>query len=612
MDHFYMKAVVLPNGDIEVEEFFDMNGSYNGFERIINFRNSSTIAFNENGTSFGGSSIHNGTGVVIHTVKGVDLKKIQLHAYDLETTFKSVEKNTDTFSKVTYASKGDYGKYTESTSLDGIQIKMYNDNSSKGFYIKYTVKNMGIVHQDVAEIGWNIFSTQMTESVDDFRLLIKIPNNQKELRAWAHGPLTGNVKPVNKDSVLVDIRGIAAETAMDTRIVFDKNILSTSMKQTGVEALPRILSYETEKAEKANLEREQARKDVARVNGIKTIVTGLEMIWIIGLGIIIIVFYKKYDKEYVPNFKGKYFRDFPSDISPEMVGYLMNHRIGTNDLSAEILHLIYKRKVTYEVIDKDNYKLTYSGTVEGLNEVETRALKILFKEGTTETTLQEFQKRAKASYKDFLQDYEDWKSYAEIEGKKQGFFETKGRPAGLVSAYCVLGMIAALFLINYTWTPMFVVIIWMASIGTLFYLGSFYRRTHAGNEEYSKWSGLRNFINDFGQFKQRELPQIELWEKYLVYAVTFGIAEKLAKQMEIKVKEYDVNDSDMYHSWGPNYFTNMLLFNHIMNHSVNTAHSSAVSARDIANSSSSSSGGFGGGFSGGGGSFGGGGGGGRF
>lgn len=609
IDRFYMNTTVLENGDLQVEEFFDMSGSYNGFERIIDYKNVSAPSFDETATSFGGSQIHNGSGLVIEEVGAVTLDKVTYNTKNIPAMFESIRKAKEKFTEIASYSgkKGDYGVYEISDAFAGNRVKIYNPKSSKGFYLKYTLQNMGIVHNDVAEIGYNIFSKQLTESVGDFRLHITLPQNQNELRAWAHGPLNGNIALDGKNNIDVEIQGLGAYTAMDVRFVFDKEVIPLSTKKSGVNGLQPILSYEKIQADDANAQREEAKQIVAEKRKKEIILIVISSLWMVGLGIITYRVYVKNDKEYVPTFKGKYFRDFPSDLNPEIVGYLMNHRIGVNDLSASILHLIYKKKIGYEKIDKKNYKLIDKGNRDNLSLSEQKIFPLLFPKGETETTLLDFQKRAKKSYGAFLDDYSSWEDSAKAEGEDKNFFESKKVTGAIL--YGIIGFMVHFMLLSFT---LWMIVGFIAGIVAVGYYLSFTKRTVEGNEEYSRWKGLKNFINDFGQFKERELPQIELWEKYLVYAVDFGIAEKLAKQMEIKIKEYNLNTSSVPYMYEPSYFTNMLIFNQIMNHTVTAAHSSALSASQIAHSSSSSSGGFGGGFSGGGGSFGGGGGGGRF
>ena len=121
----------------------------------------------------------------------------------------------------------------------------------------------------------------------------------------------------------------------------------------------------------------------------------------------------------------------------------------------------------------------------------------------------------------------------------------------------------------------------------------------------------KRFLEDFSRFDEKELPEVILWDKYLVYATILGCADKLSKEMKIKVDTFD-QDSTTYMGYDPfltHYFITASVYSSI-NSGVHTAVSSSRSS--IASSRSSSGGGFGGGSIGGGGSFGGGGGGGRF
>ena len=147
-----------------------------------------------------------------------------------------------------------------------------------------------------------------------------------------------------------------------------------------------------------------------------------------------------------------------------------------------------------------------------------------------------------------------------------------------------------------------------AAIIFIVYIGTIKRKSEKGIEDYTKWKAFKKFLNDFGTFDTKELPEIILWERYLVYATIFGLADKVEKAMNVKIKELDV--SNMY---GNNYiFINNYNLTSSINHSINQAYQGAQSTitRESASASGGSFGGHGGGFSSGGG-FGGGGGGGR-
>ena len=61
------------DGDLLVQEYFNLTGTYNGFERIILYKNDDLYEFDSNMSSFGGSSIHNGDGLEIIEVRALPI-----------------------------------------------------------------------------------------------------------------------------------------------------------------------------------------------------------------------------------------------------------------------------------------------------------------------------------------------------------------------------------------------------------------------------------------------------------------------------------------------------------------------------------------------------------
>ena len=196
IENYFINATVQESGDLLVEEYFYLNGEFNGFERIIEYRNDNSYPFDANMESYGGSDIHNGSGIVIHEIKGLDINP----NFDFSNTY------GDNFTEVDYAERGDYGVYTETNNYNGVSLLIYNPNSkNKAFYIKYTLKDMAIMHNDVAEIGWNIVGNELTESVAHLKAYVNFPNNQNDLKGWAHGPLKGQITILNNRKLEVKI-----------------------------------------------------------------------------------------------------------------------------------------------------------------------------------------------------------------------------------------------------------------------------------------------------------------------------------------------------------------------------------------------------------------------
>lgn len=114
-------------------------------------------------------------------------------------------------------------------------------------------------------------------------------------------------------------------------------------------------------------------------------------------------------------------------------------------------------------------------------------------------------------------------------------------------------------------------------------------------------AGLKKYLTEFSNIKEKEAIEVHLWKEYLMYAQIFGIADKVAKQFKDLYPEV-VQEMNSYD-------TDVMVFVRL-NAFSRTMVRSASSARSAARSYSSGGGGFSSG-GGGGGSFGGGGGGSR-
>lgn len=603
ISNYYIDLTVEKNGDVTIEELFVLEGEFNGYERIIRHKNPEAPKFNGSLESFDGSDLYNGDAIILKEVKSISIPS--------RSTFEDLYTEGTLFEKTSYASNGMFGFYTVNDTYSEKRIKIYNPSSrgQKGFYIKYVISNMAIVHNDIAEIGFNLFTKEQLEAIGALEMHIHIPGNQQELRAWGHGPLWGETQNLSKEEILLTIEDLEPQTAVDIRFVFDKDVVANSEKYSDVNGLSSILQVEAVRAEKANQIREEVRNKMQQKKRMQKIVYVLGIFWEIGLIFLIAYIYSKHDREYKNTLPSEYYREFPDNYGPEVVGYLFHKQITNTDLSASILHLIYKKAIHFEPVGKKDYKLVNLHTAD-VTKTEQKLLDWLFY-GREDITLTKLKKQAQIAYDKFLNRYQTWKIAATEEGRSYQFYESSSYARGLSIVYGIIGFFFSIFLFG-TEKWLFGLLLFFSSIAAIIYFIAYKKRTKTGSEAYYKWKALKKFMIDFGNMSDKELPEITLWEKYLVYAVSLGCANKLAKTMEIKVRQMEatgVSFDTMVFDW--NRMHVLLSFNRGLTGAIASAMNTAQSAK-ISSSSNSSSGGFGGGFSGGGGSFGGGGGGGRF
>ena len=615
VEHYYIKANILSNGDLKVKELIVLDGSFNGYERTINYRNSNLSGYND--IDFEHSAIYNSDGIKDVTIKAKYLNGV---------SFKNIDDNDfEEFTRVYSAYSGDKRKYILTEGYDGNTYRMYYESrrNTVGFLIEYTLDNAVVMHNDVAELYWQIFTAASdNDAYKDLKVKVYLPgeDDTDTFRFWAHGPLSGEINAIEgsyaNEGAVATISKLAGDEDLDIRMTFDKSLITddSELDHTYVDGLENILEVEERRAEEANNERKRLKRIYNFYKTGSQIITALIVIAHILIKFIIL-------RKPKVDFEADYYREFIDDYNVEVIDYLFKKNLTPNALSAAIMNLIYRKKVTAEeLVDpkakKESKKKDYTFTIvdrENLNESDTKLVEFLFDRvgnGTTFTT-KELKKYASSlsTGSKFNNSYNNWSKSVISEGKKQNFFKGKG------AAYAIA-------------IPLLIISILFQMTGTgqgvnyplLFFIGFFgvmltvmTAKQKAYNEKgvlhYKKWTAFKNFLKDFGDFEPKELPEVKLWERYLVYATIFGLAKKLQNDMNVKIKEFDDSIQTTYSDT----FTHLYIYDSIRN-SFSTAVSEGkrayAASRANAYSSSSSGGGFGGGFSGGGG-FGGGGGGGH-
>ena len=601
---YIVDARIDISGNMVVKEVIEVKGSYNGYIRDLVYKNNNLGEFTDDLNGFSGSSIYNAT--------SIEVRKVGTINHSGKLTFDVFNEEVNEFSKCSLSELC----YEETTNSDGVSLKMYNETHSGStyFYIEYLLGNVVVLHNDIAELYFNFIGYGFDDDIENYQLRVVVPNKTTdEVRVWAHGPLTGEVSIIEEDGVYyggyLKVSDLESNTPVDMRMTFSKDLIMVDhpyLKKSGVDGLNKIIEVETERADTANKLRNKAK--------IYTYGTyGMSIAYIILTILLFIYIYLKYDKEVKTNFDMEYNREFIDDYDVTNIEYLFDKRITEKAFSTSILNLIYKKNIKFEEIDKKNYKFIKVSD-ENTSDAEKDLMKIIFDDAGngSEVTLKEIKDYAKTldgETSPFLKGFNSWKDAVVDSSKKLNFYENNTKIKLYFGLYSLIGFLILYLFVKIESFNILAIITLILTIVYIIYILSFNKRTPKGAIDYAKWSAFKRFLNDFGRFDEKELPEITLWERYLVYANIFGIADKVGKTMKIKFNEIN-----------PNYTGTDLMFDYVrwnnLNSTINNSVSSSIHTAQtkvneaIARSSSSSGGGFGGGFSSGGG-FGGGGGGGR-
>lgn len=598
--NYYIESYILENGDLEIKELIVLDGSFNGYIRELVTSNS--VLSHSNKIDFEHDAIYNASGIYDMKIGAKKVNDVSFDTFNDEFETLEIGDSFSSNSKKIVVTK--YSNYDE--------YKMYyrSNNESVAFLLDYKLDKAIVLHNDVAELYWQFIGNDFTDQINDLKIRIHLPNNDDSdfFKVWAHGDLTGEIKKENNKTVYAYVKYLYPNSPVDIRMTFDKNLIAdtSKVKKSNEEALDLILKVEKERALEANRIRKRQQKLVAIAN-----YTGIFLIIFQIINIIYIYF--KHDKEYKSNFNNDYYREFFDDFSVEVGDYILKRTITPNAMSASIMNLIYKKNIKVEKIEEgkeDNYEFTLLNR-DNLSDTEIKLVDFLFEKigDNNKFTTEKLKKYAKSTktYSDFNNTYTSWKNSVISDGKKLKIFETSIPNKIFNVLFCLLVIFIGIIFSTNIGLSIPYVIATILSIIVVIYSLQVLKRTKYGNEQYLRLKASKKFLLDFGTFNIKELPEIALWERYMVYATLYGIASKVSKAMNVKIQE--ISDYENIQTFHTNYY-NFQMCN-IINSSISSAVSMANhTAMEVAASSMSSSSGNGGGFSSGGG-FGGGGGGGH-
>ena len=83
-------------------------------------------------------------------------------------------------------------------------------------------------------------------------------------------------------------------------------------------------------------------------------------------------------------------------------------------------------------------------------------------------------------------------------------------------------------------------------VGAAFNRRLWRRRTPAAQAEAERWEAFRRYLTDFPRLDVAPPATLELWERYLVYGIAFGIAERVLQGAQLHMPEALAQASTLY------------------------------------------------------------------
>lgn len=450
--------------------------------------------------------------------------------------------------------------YVETKTSNAVKEKVYypvRENDKLVVTYQYVLKGLVTNWDDVAEINWRPISDWDVD-LDKAKLVIKLPKKSpKQLKGWVHSRAKGDVKLDKAQGEVIAMSDtVSADESLEIHMYFDSN-------QTPLNQLRRS-------GKRAKLINQQEAAIVVKHNRFVfwMMIIAFLVSPILFVIVLFIVFWQNKKVRYQQNLANQksgttgepvHIFDLPNDLGPALIAERLAEKSDDAKIVvATLLDLVARHKITMTYQDmKRPDEITYQVTDEnGLQPFELSFVRMIFGKNRDLVCHGDFKKKQSPVSKSirkrigaFKQALAKAEQQTRIVDKiaTQKATDAKTMVLGglivlsVISAV-VLGIIADQTQVSSIWA--IIVIESVVALVTLLLTATqktIFFTVPDGMQEQWQWQGFKKMLHDIAHLQDKQVLDVQLWDKILAYAVIFGEAKNIANQMKIWAKDMDWN-----------------------------------------------------------------------
>lgn len=420
------------------------------------------------------------------------------------------------------------------------KFKVYHHVDDGKVQVVYRYKISGAVdsYEDASELNFKIIGEGWDKEISNVTAAVRFKGkNLSLLKGWAHVNADGHLT-VDKEKGLVkaEVATLPENTFLELHLLFPNSLVSQNKKQHSGEIAAKVVDQE-----KALAKETAAKK--ARHNVYELI--GLALFALSPL-LYLPVFIKsrksgspvKAKKEIGHNF------EIPA-FSPTTAQILVTKKDPDGKaLAAEIALRAGRGEITITP-GKKGKNFTYTKTSKYRGDLPL--LSRLFKKVGNGNSFSNKDLRQSGNSKGITSSYENWQRASQNALIKEGYTDQKlQNREEMLSLYTIAVMILSVaailvsfFLYDKYFLWLFPVAVWILAAFAVaaLRLRRFSSLTEKGARATEQALGFEAMLGDIGQFKLRDIGELTLWEQVMPYAIAFGLAKKVLKQLKLEFPE---------------------------------------------------------------------------
>src|SRR5699024_3649795 len=431
-----------------------------------------------------------------------------------------------------------------------------------------------------AELNFKIIGDGWDTDLDNVRVGIFFPGPVKDLKAWAHGDLSGQIT-VNpqKGNIIMTASNVSGDEGIEVHSLFPVELTNQNKNIKDQNHKEYVLDQEARFARQANERRQRNR------------ILGLGALVISGLlSLLAIIRSFTLKKSGVKPEKEKQLArnyEIPS-VSPVMAEILdTGDEPSSRSLTASLMELAVQKKIkidpikirkrTYykiSLIDKNiiknkpllNYLFDKVGDSKSFttyelkkhhssklgkkfNKWQEQEMQKATRAGCVDEKLEHKHQASKLGKK-----FNEWQEQEMQKATRAGFFDEKlehkqHANSILMVTLLILSGIAmfSAFFSNEENIALFIcaaILLVLAIFAVVYNKKKLSAYTARGAEVINQFRGFKKMLDEIGNFKMRDIGELILWEEIMPYAVALGVSKKVLKQLKLEFAD-EIDDTNL-------------------------------------------------------------------
>ncbi len=425
------------------------------------------------------------------------------------------------------------------------------------FTITYDMVAVASAYDDVVDVNLQVWGDQWPVAVDTLTARIHLPGDPTagDVYVWGHPYGIDGSTTLGDDGISPTLvaEDIPSETWVELRSAFPTALLTSTDGARAVAGagLQSILDEEAYFATESD-EAAKATRTGFIIGSLAAIVLAL------GLGL---TTYVRYGKEPKVDYDLDYEHAPPTDLSPAEVGVLLSQgHVSEKEFTATLFDLIRQGAIsatpiqtvrsTWGGLRRENIsdlQLQLTDKTTGFRDFEQSVLTVVrrvLEDGPR--PLHQFRSDIRDDAAANAKTYQAFRDNVTDAVKRANLLDTRGNVASVLTVVlAIILVIGSIFVLpgllggRPGGTAMAILIAIGMSIGAtvLAIVLSFRRvrvkRTKVGALEAARWGAFKRYLADFSRLEQAPAISLELWDRFLIYAITFGVAQEVLEQARL-------------------------------------------------------------------------------